>query len=115
MLCPQRLSQRACAMSSDEEYTNSEEENDEIAELPEIDEEERAKIAARGGKRRFSVSSESASSVKYAAPLLPMRLSQPAPGTLLRVVEGCTCCAKPQWLPVGRRHWSAPLEARLRT
>eukprot|EP01046_Picozoa_sp_COSAG06_P057718 COSAG06_NODE_11345_length_1524_cov_1.063158_2_plen_75_part_00 len=39
-------------MSSDEEYTNSEEENDEIAELPEIDEEERAKIAARGGKRR---------------------------------------------------------------
>lgn len=54
-------------MSSDEEHSSSaSEEEDTVTDLPEIDEEERAKIAARGGKRRFSVSSESASSVKYA-------------------------------------------------
>ena len=52
-------------MSSDEASSASEEEDDVVGEMPEIDEEERAKIAARGGKRRFSVSSESASSVKY--------------------------------------------------
>ncbi len=51
-------------MSSDDEFSSNSEEEDEVGDLPEIDEEERAKIAARGGKRRFSVSSESASSVK---------------------------------------------------
>ena len=51
-------------MSSDEESSSHSEEEDEVGELPEIDEEEMRKIQERGGKRRFSVSSESASSVK---------------------------------------------------
>ena len=50
-------------MSSDEESSSHSEEEDEVGELPEIDEEEMRKIQERGGKRRFSVSSESARSV----------------------------------------------------
>ena len=67
-------------MSSDEEQSSSaSEEEDTVADLPEIDDEERAKIAARGGKRRFSVSSESASSVKYDARAHPRAPAQAHP------------------------------------
>ena len=96
-------------MSSDEEYANSEEENDEIAELSEIDEEERAKIDARGGKRRFSVSSESASSVKYAAPRCNCDFTSPRRRRCCALSRGARAAqTKPQRLPVGRAAWSAP-------